>query len=434
MQEVPKSCKIYSLAIFTSAALLLAYLFYAGYSLPWPAVLFFGVFAILTESLGVNLPRAGAISVSLAVLFAILITFGPLAAAVVAVFTSVTWKDVKNKTSFFRWIFNGGESILTTGLAGLMYLYAGGSLLFNRGLVFSDFPRALLPLSLSLLTFFMLDSALVSIAIGFYEDVSPLSIWLVDCKWAFFNYVTLGILGIALGEVYVKVGPPGIVLLIIPLLVARKDFEVYMTLQDAYMKTVGSLVTAIEAKDPYTKGHSERVAEYAEGAAREMGWSEDKVEIIRYAALLHDVGKIGIAKRILGKAGKLTEEEFKVVQDHPDLGARIIKEIKFLEDVIPAVFHHHEACDGSGYLEGLVGESIPVAARIMAVADSFDAMTSARPYRPALDRETAARELIACSGAQFDQGIVEALLRSQGLEAIKEQMGAQEDQLSIIEN
>jgi putative nucleotidyltransferase with HDIG domain len=200
------------------------------------------------------------------------------------------------------------------------------------------------------------------------------------------------------------------------------------------MKTVGSLVTAIEAKDSYTKGHSERVARYAESVARELGWSEDRVQTIRYAALLHDVGKIGIAKKILGKAGKLSEEEFKVVKDHPDLGARIIKEIQFLEDVIPAVIHHHESLDGSGYLEGLVGDSIPLEARIMAVADSYDAMTSARPYRPALNIETAAKELVACSGTQFDQNVVQALLKSLSLERAGERFDTEQEQLPIVEN
>ena len=434
MQKVPKSCKIYSLAILSLALLLSTYLYFSNYPILWPAVIVFGIFTLLAESLGINLPRAGSISVSFAIIYAVLISFGPLTAALTALFTTITWKDIKNNTSIYRWLFNGGESALTAALAGLIYLYAGGAFLYNRGLVFSDFPGILVPLSLALLAFFLLDSVLVSVAIGFYENISPISIWLVDCKWAFFNYLTLGILGIALAEVYVKAGPPGIVLIVVPLLVARQDFAVYMTLQEAYMKTVGSLVTAIEAKDPYTRGHSERVAEFAQGTARELGWSEDKVETIKYAALLHDVGKIGIAKKILGKAGKLSEEEFRVVQEHPDLGARIIREIKFLQDVIPAVIHHHEAFDGSGYLEGLVGESIPLAARIMAVADSFDAMTSARPYRAALDRETAARELIACCGAQFEVTVVEALLRSLHLEDVKEIISAEEDQLSIIES
>lgn len=434
MQEVPKQCKIYSVAVLSLACMLLLYLVYAGYQIFWPAIVLFGILILLAESLGISLPRVGSISVSSAILYAVMIVFGPLTAAIIAVFTSITWKDIQKKTSYYRWLFNGAESILAIGVAGLVYIYTGGNLLLDRGLVIFDFPQILIALVLSMLTLFLLDSILVSVAIGLSENISPLSIWRMDCKWAFFNYITLSVLGIALAEIYVKVGPLGIAFLIIPLLVARKDLEAYMNLQDTYMKTVSSLVTAIEAKDPYTKGHSERVAEYAEGTARELGWSEDKMKTMRYAALLHDVGKIGIAKKILGKAGKLSEEEFKVVQDHPDLGARIIREIQFLEDVIPAVFHHHEALDGSGYLEGLVGDSIPQSARIMAVADSFDAMTSARPYRPAMDTETAARELITCSGAQFDGAVVDALLRSINLEEARERINAEQEQLPIVEN
>ncbi len=434
MQEVPKRCKVYALTIPALASLLLIYLFFAKYQIFWTAILLFGILTLLAESLGINLPRVGAISVSSAILYAVMIVFGPLTAALVAIFTSVTWKDIRERSSGYRYLFNGGESVLATGVAGLVYVYTGGNLMFDRGLILSDFPGILIALTLSLLVFFLLDSILVSVAIALYEDVSPVSIWLLDCKWTFFNYVTLGVLGIALAEIYVKVGGLGIAFLVIPLLVARQDFKVYMNLQEAYMKTVGSLVTAIEAKDPYTKGHSERVAEYAEGTARVLGWSEDKLKTIRYAALLHDVGKIGIAKKILGKDGKLTKEEFKMVQDHPDLGARIVREIQFLKEVIPAVFHHHEALDGSGYLEGLVGDSIPISARVMAVADSFDAMTSARPYRPALDRETAVRELRACSGAQFDNNVVNALLKFLHLESNEEQIDAHQEQLPIIEN
>jgi putative nucleotidyltransferase with HDIG domain len=434
MQEVPKRCKIYSLIVLSLASFLLLYLFFAGYEAFWSAILLFGVLTLFAESLGIKLPRVGSISVSSAILFSAIVLFGPLTAAAVAVFTSITFKDIREKTSVYRWVFNGAESVLATGLAGLVYLYAGGHPLLKGGLVSGDFPGILIAFTLSLLGLFALDSLLVSVAIGLYEDVSPASIWLLDCRWTFFNYVTLGVLGIALAEVFVKVGTVGIAFLVVPLLVARQDFEVYMNLQDVYMKTVGSLVTAIEAKDSYTKGHSERVARYAESVARELGWSEDRVQTIRYAALLHDVGKIGIAKKILGKAGKLSEEEFKVVKDHPDLGARIIKEIQFLEDVIPAVIHHHESLDGSGYLEGLVGDSIPLEARIMAVADSYDAMTSARPYRPALNIETAAKELVACSGTQFDQNVVQALLKSLSLERAGERFDTEQEQLPIVEN
>ncbi len=434
MQEVPKRCKLYSLNVLSLAFFLAVYLVFAEYPIFWSAILLFGVLTLFAESLGIKLPRVGSVSVSSAILFSAIVLFGPLSAAIIAVFTSITLKDIREKTSVYRWLFNGGESVLATGLAGLVYIYAGGRPLVEGGLLISDFPEMLVAFAASLLSLFALDSLLVSIAIGLYEDVSPRNIWLLDCKWTFFDYVTLGILGIALAEVFVKVGTLGIAFLVVPLLVARQDFEVYMSLQQVYMNTVGSLVTAIEAKDAYTKGHSERVAEYAQAVGRELGWSEDRVQNLRYAALLHDVGKIGIAKKILGKAGKLSEEEFKVVKDHPDLGARIVKEIQLLGDVIPAITHHHEAIDGSGYVEGLVGDSIPDEARIMAVADSYDAMTSARPYRPALRAETAAKELIACSGSQFDHDVVQALLRFLKLEKAGERVDAEQEQFPIIEN
>ena len=182
-------------------------------------------------------------------------------------------------------------------------------------------------------------------------------------------------------------------------------------LDSLFMNFVKVMVNALDAKSPWTKGHSERVASYAEQIAKEIGIEEDEIKDIRLSGLLHDIGKIGTYDYLLDKPSKLTEEEFDIVKKHPAQGAAILKEIKQLKDIIPLIKHHHERIDGKGYPDGIKGEEIPFCARILHVADSFDSMTADRPYRPSPGREYAISELKRCSSTRFDPLVVEAFLR-----------------------
>jgi HD-GYP domain-containing protein (c-di-GMP phosphodiesterase class II) len=177
-------------------------------------------------------------------------------------------------------------------------------------------------------------------------------------------------------------------------------------LQSTYLGAIGSLAAAIEARDPYTVGHSTRVTQYAVAIAVSMELSSEEVEDIRLAGLLHDLGKIGVPDSILNKPGRLTEEEYSAIKMHPVLSMRIIEPLPHLGNIIPIIYHHHERYDGLGYVDGKSGESIPLGARILAVADSFEAMTSDRPYRRALSRGEAVAEIKRNSGTQFDPGVV----------------------------
>jgi len=218
-------------------------------------------------------------------------------------------------------------------------------------------------------------------------------------------------MGLAIAEVFSAGQIPGLALFVVPLLVARQTYQRYTDLRAAYTDAVRSLVAAIEAKDPYTKGHSVRVAEVAVAVANEMGLPADRVERVEVAALLHDLGKIGISPLILSKAEKLTLAEYEQIKRHPDIGAHILGKGAFFEGIVPIVRYHHEKIDGTGYCEGLAGDSIPLEARVLAVADSYDAMTSQRPYRNALTDEEALTELLSNTGSQFDASVVEAFVR-----------------------
>jgi HD-GYP domain-containing protein (c-di-GMP phosphodiesterase class II) len=182
--------------------------------------------------------------------------------------------------------------------------------------------------------------------------------------------------------------------------------------QELFLSAIRALAAAIDAKDPYTRGHSERVARYASAIAREMGLPADEVRKTRLSALLHDVGKIGVDDRIIRKPTALTDDEFELMKAHPSKGAAIMETIPQLADIIPGMRWHHEKWEGGGYPDGLKGEQIPVQARIVAVADAFDAMTTTRPYQKAMEVSYVIQRLREMSGTRFNGEVVEALSRS----------------------
>ncbi len=192
--------------------------------------------------------------------------------------------------------------------------------------------------------------------------------------------------------------------------VALENARLYQDVRGVYLSTIRSLATAIDARDPYTKGHSEEVARYAVLMARELGWPSEDVERIEYAGLLHDAGKIGTPEAILRKPTSLNQEEWVQMRLHPFTSAQIIKPVRPLFSIVPWVYHHHERWDGRGYLDGLVGERIPLEARVLAVADTYSAITTDRPYRPARSPEDAVAELRRVMGSQLDPEVVKTFL------------------------
>ena len=194
---------------------------------------------------------------------------------------------------------------------------------------------------------------------------------------------------------------------------AIENANLYENLQQQYLQTVKSFAQALEAKDSYTHGHSQQVMRYAELIARTIELPESDISTLRQAAILHDIGKIGIAEELLSLPRQLTVEEYEEVKTHPLKGRNIISPITALAPVVPVVYHHHEHWDGNGYPEGLRHQEIPLLARIIGVADAFDAMTSSRPYRHALAADAAICELRRQAGKQFDPQMVIAFIKNQ---------------------
>jgi putative nucleotidyltransferase with HDIG domain len=170
------------------------------------------------------------------------------------------------------------------------------------------------------------------------------------------------------------------------------------------------LTGAIEARDPYTRGHSSRVTALAEAVARRLGWTEERIESLRLGGPLHDIGKLAVSHEVLHKEGRLDAKELAEIREHPKTGAKLLLRVAALRAAIPYVLYHHERWDGTGYPSGKAGEEIPLEARLLAVADAFDAMTSDRPYRRALSQAEALAEVERCAGTQFDPRIAQVFL------------------------
>ena len=191
---------------------------------------------------------------------------------------------------------------------------------------------------------------------------------------------------------------------------AIENSLIYKELESYYLETIKAISNAIEAKDEYTRGHSERVTFYSMELARDLNYSNEQIKIIEFGGILHDVGKIGIPINILSKPSKLTDSEFAEMKKHPVIGEEIVREIKFLKPCLPIIRSHHERLDGFGYPDALKEEEIPENVRIVTIADAFDAMTSDRPYRKALPLEEAIKRLKESAGTQFDKNLVDVFL------------------------
>ncbi|MDR2719110.1 MAG: HD-GYP domain-containing protein [Treponema sp.] len=190
----------------------------------------------------------------------------------------------------------------------------------------------------------------------------------------------------------------------------KEALDIAELLEKTHFETIMAFSEALEARDQYTAGHSRRVMEYSKSIGQRMKLDKQDIEDLKRSALLHDIGKIGIPDMILKKQTKLTDEEYATIKSHPETGAAILKFIKSFKHLVPAVYHHHEQFDGEGYPDGVKGKEIPLHARIIAIADTFDAMTSNRSYRKALSFRTALSELEKNKGIQFDPDIAEIFI------------------------
>lgn len=373
---------------------------------PWPLVALF-VLTLVLSNLAVELPFAVSLSFTFAPIFAGILQAGPAGGALLGLASAVSYQEVREHKPPVLMLVNLCQLFISGLLAGWVYASVSEGLGTVAGQGLSSPGLSLIAPGFAVATFFVLNLLFVGIALSLKTGIgwadtlralSPGSYWI--------SLLVLALLGYVMAQLIAIQSWLGLVLLVLPFWMARRTFRVYVELTEAYASTVRSLVTAIEAKDPYTKGHSERVAHYACRLAEHIGMPKTEIDLIERAALLHDVGKIGVSRDVLASTGKLSPDEINAIRQHPALGSDLVADVEFLSDIVDIVRHHHERCDGAGYPDGLAGERISIAARILAVADAYDAMTSDRAYRPRMTDAQAREELHRVADSQFDGEIV----------------------------
>ena len=403
---MPLKLKIYIGVIIASAIALFIYLIPSLPSLSniWPVLVFFLAISVFAEFIPVDLPIGGVISIGFPIDFVVILVYGPALAMLIIALGALIGEAIERKRSWYKIIFNTSQFALTAGIAGLIYKYTGGIIGFQ------NFFKFIVPAAFCAFIYCLINLILVTMVISLDQGSRFTAVWRTNFQEILPTYLAEAPLGFLMAVIYVQTGVLGILLFFLPLLLARRSFELYTKMRKMYLETIRALAAAIDAKDPYTKGHSERVAETSVVLAQELNLSGRDIENIEYTALLHDIGKIGIDDRILGKSSKLSNEEFKKIKEHPIVGAKIIEPVDFLKNSYRVIYHHHEKYNGGGYPDGLKEKDIPLCARIIGVADAYDAMDSDRPYRKKLSKEKILKEFTEQSGKQFDPQIVTALM------------------------
>jgi putative nucleotidyltransferase with HDIG domain len=322
--------------------------------------------------------------------------------------TGLVAEAVVRRKPMLRVWFNTAQFMLAVGVAGLAYRALGGYVGFDK------FEFHFVPFVILVLLFVVVNQGSVSLAISLTSDVPLRDTWArIAGKSLLYDLVSSS-LALLLGFLFIKLQIFGLAVLVLPLFFVRHMYQMNLQVERVNRELLELMVKAIEARDPYTSGHSVRVAEYARCVARELGLPPKQVDDVATAALLHDVGKIYEEfAPLLRKEGRLTPEERMLMQAHPGRSAELVGTIaEFRGKVQSDIRNHHENYDGSGYPDGLAGEDIPIGARIIMIADTIDAMTTDRPYRKALTLQKALEELSKYAGHQFDPKLVQLVTRS----------------------
>jgi len=368
--------------------------------------------------------RSSAISVAFAVKIAAYVLFGtPLALWATIVVVAVNAYTPKPKPAR-KVVFNFGQLMLATYLASSTYQLVGGMVP----------PGAFVPTMLAVAV--SANSALTASVISLTSSSRFRDVWMQNFAWMPVNYLATAVNGAALALAYQSLGFIGVIVFVLPLGIAWYSFKLYTMkstqlrernrelvsmneslqrtserLEASHVSVIAALLGSLAAKDHTTQGHSAATMQHALAVAKSLGLGPDEIAAVNLGALFHDIGKIGIPEHILRKPSALSAEEWAEMKTHPVIGANLIGEVPNLERIRPIVLAHHEHYDGSGYPNGLKADQIPLAAQIISVADTYEAMTSTRPYRSALDHDAAVAELRRVAGTQLNPIVVEAFIR-----------------------
>jgi putative nucleotidyltransferase with HDIG domain len=434
MDAQEKYKKVY-VSIYTTIVILLGLVIvsFAVYALPSDRLgfLIFALLAATAELTSIELfvtSRQSRVSISSVIAIASILLFGPLAGALThmasGVMTAVTTKlfselPEEGRVSWWhRTAFNIGMLMTAATAAGAIFVWTGGS----PGNV--NRVDNLLPLMAATSADTVVNLLILIGVLTLQTGRKPFEIWRQNFQWAAPIAILGGVLGGgALALAYEMFSVLGIGVFLLPVLLTSYSFRLYTShtkeyvnkleqlnqnLDQVNLSLLEALASVIDAYDVYTAGHSTQVAVYTEALAEKMGLpARDKEALVR-AALIHDIGKVGITDSLISKPGPLTPEEYNIVKRHAEIGADIVNQMTGLQELVPLVRHHHENWDGNGYPDGLSGEQIPLGARILALADALDTICSDRPYRPTRSFKEVLQEIRRCSGTQFDPAVVKA--------------------------
>jgi riboflavin transporter FmnP len=379
---------------------------------------FWTILTMLTSALPVKMPRGILIAVSIAPIIAAISLGGPAAGGWVALLGTTELRELRGRIPWYGTLANHAGIVLPA---------------IACGLVIATFPGATTSLATNLIAtvigatlYFALNLMLASGLVALRTGAALRELVIGDLGGFAVSLAALAPLGWLMARMYEleNAGWWTTLLFGLPLFTTRVAYQRFVEMREMFTQTIGALAEAVDKRDPYTSKHSQRVRSISVDIGRQMRVSAAELEALEWGGLLHDVGKIGVPDSVLLKQGKLTREERITMNAHPVLGAQIIGPVDRLAPELPVIRHHHEWYNGSGYPDRLMGDEIPKLARILHVADAFEAMTADRPYRKALSTEQALAELRKFAGVQFDPEVVDAFVKTSWAEDVRDPGGA----------
>src|SRR6266576_326011 len=373
---------------------------------------FWTLMTMFAGALPVRMPRGSLVSVAMAPIVAAMALGGPVAAGWVALIGTTEIREIRGRIPWYGTAANHAGVMLPTLLGSFACeLVRGDS---------SDHPLMLIATMTGASAFFFLNISLAALVVSLRTQQSFRVVLTGDARGFGANLLALTPLAWLMSVIY-HVAWWAALLFALPLYTTRMAYHQFIEMREMFTQTIGALAGAVDKRDPYTSKHSHRVKQIAVDIGREMSVTEPELEALEWGGLLHDVGKIGVPDRVLLKQERLTREERMIMNAHPVLGAEIIAPVTKLAPELPIIRHHHEWYNGSGYPDRLLGDEIPKLARILHVADAFEAMTAQRPYRMTpLTAEQALAELRKFAGIQFDPVVVDAFVRTKWVQGVSD--------------
>ena len=379
---------------------------------PYAGLVFWISATLIASVLPVKMPRGAMFAVSVSTVMASTILGGPTAGAWVALIGMTELRELRGRVPWYGTLFNHAGGVLPVVVAGVvMYAFdvPGRPLGDPMSFVVSVLGGAVL---------LGINGGLTAVLIALRTGQDAWGVVSAESRGIAASILSLAPIGWLMAQIYV-IAAWASLLFALPLYMTRLAYQNYTEMREMFTQTIGALAAAVDKRDPYTAKHSQRVKDIAGSIGRVMRVSEADLEALEWGGLLHDVGKIGVPDSVLLKQDRLTKEERTMMNSHPVLGWQIIKEVERLSRELPIIRHHHEWYNGSGYPDRLIGDEIPLLARVLHVADSFEAMTAARPYRMTpLTPEQAIAELRKFAGIQFDPVIVDAFVQTHWVEGV----------------